>query len=121
MKLNVLAEELEGSGEWGWSLWRCEDPGHDAGRRVSGGQAGPSAPPGSGPGIGVAGLVGTRPHGPLSLPRTISTSHLFNIFPTEKTVKFSLMQKSIKRKKIFHPLSRHPKSTAISIWGHFFA
>ena len=47
-------------GEWGWSLQRCEDPGHDAGGRDSGGRAGPSAPPGSGPGSGVAGLVGTE-------------------------------------------------------------
>lgn len=60
MKLNVLAEELEGRGEWGWSLQRCEDPRHDAGGWDSGGRAGPSAPPGSGPGSGVAGLVGTE-------------------------------------------------------------
>lgn len=65
--------------------------------------------------------LGTCPHGPLSLPRTISTSRLFNIFPTQETVRFSLMQKSIKRKKIIHPLSCHPKSTALSISGHFFS
>lgn len=33
--------------------------GHDAGGRDSGGRAGPSAPPRSGPGSGALGLVGT--------------------------------------------------------------
>ena len=55
MKLNVLAEELEGRGEWGSSMRRCEDIGHDAGGWDSGGRAGPSAPPRSGLGAGRSG------------------------------------------------------------------